>query len=70
MDSLGFLDSICITVFMPLHDIVGIFDRLADHDSLSTQRYFQGKQVSRVARPVLDHAISEISAISAIQTSR
>ena len=63
MDSLGFLDSICITVFMPLYDIVGIFDRLADHDSLSTQRYFQGKQVSRVARN-LEHAIA------AIQTSR
>ena len=27
---------------MPLYDIVGIFDRLADHDSLcSTQRYFK-----------------------------
>ena len=61
MDSLGFLDSICITVFMPLYDIVGIIDRLADHD---TQRYFQGKQVSRVARLVLDHAIASI------QTSR
>ena len=64
MDSLGFLDSICITVFMPLYDIVGIFDRLADHGSLPTQRYFQAKQVSRVARLVLDHAIA------AIQTSR
>ena len=30
---LGFLDSICITVFMSLCDIVGISDRLADHDS-------------------------------------
>ena len=28
---------------MSLCDFVGIFDRLADHDSLSTQRYFQGK---------------------------
>ena len=28
MDSLGFLGSICITVFVPLYDIVGIFDRL------------------------------------------
>ena len=33
-DALGFLDSICISVFMSLYDIVGIFDRLADHDSL------------------------------------
>ncbi len=64
VDSLGFLDSICITVFMPLYDIVGIFDRLADHVSPSTQRHFQGKQVSRVARLVLDHAIASI------QTSR
>ena len=44
VNALGFLDSICITVFMSLCDIVGISDRLADHDSLSTQRYFQGKQ--------------------------
>ena len=28
--------------------IVDIFDRLADPDSLSTQRYVQGKQFSRV----------------------
>ena len=60
MDSLGFLDLICITVFMSPYDIVGIFDRLTEHDSLSTQRYFQGKQVSRVARLVLDHAIAAI----------
>ena len=71
MNSLGFLDSICITVFMSLFDIVGITDRLSDHDSLSTQRYFQGKQVSRVVRLVLDHAIAAIqTAIAAIQTSR
>ena len=57
-------DSICITVFMSLCDIVGISDRLADHDSLSTQRYFQGKQLSRVVTLVLDHAIT------ATQTSR
>ena len=44
MDALGFLDSICITVFMSLCDIVGISDRLADHDSLSTQCYFQDKR--------------------------
>ena len=49
---------------MSLYDIVGMFDRLAEHDSLFTQRYFQGKQVSRVARLVPDHAIA------AIQTSR
>ena len=56
---------------MSLVDIVGISDRLADHDSLSTQRYFQGKQVSRVVRLVLDHAIAAIqTAIAAIQTSR
>ena len=61
---LDFLDSICITVFMSLCDIVGISDRLADHDSLSIQRYFQGKQLSRVVTLVLDHAIA------AIQTSR
>ncbi len=61
VNALGVLDSICITVLMSLYDIVGIFDRLADHD---TQRYFQGKQVSRVARLVLDHAIASI------QTSR
>ena len=48
---------------MPLYDIVGIFDRLADHDSLSTQHYFQGKQVSRVARLVLDHAIAAIQTL-------
>ena len=48
VNALGFLDSICITVFMSLCGIVGISDRLADHDSLSTQRYFQGKQLSRV----------------------
>ena len=35
VNALGFLDSICITVFMSLCDIVGISDRLADHDSLS-----------------------------------
>ena len=64
VNALGFLDSICITVFMPLCDIVGISDRLADHDSLSTQRYFKGKQLSRVVTLVLDHAIA------AIQTSR
>ena len=46
VNALGFLDSICITVFMSLCDIVGISDRLADHDSLSTQRNFQGKQLS------------------------
>ena len=43
MGALGFLDSIGITVFMSLCDVDGISDRLADHDSLSTQRYFQGK---------------------------
>ena len=66
VNALGFLDSICITVFMSLWlcDIVGISDWLADHDSLSTQRYFQGKQLSRVVALVLDHAIA------AIQTSR
>ena len=64
MDALVFLDSICITAFMSLCDIVGIFDRLADHDSLSRQRYFQGKHFSGVATLVLDHAIA------AIQTSR
>ena len=63
VNALGFLDSICITVFMALCDIVGISDRLADHDSLSTQRNFQGKQLSRVVTLVLDHAIA------AIQTS-
>ena len=71
MNSLGFLDSMCITVFMSLFDIVGISDMLADHASLSTQRYFQGKQVSRVVRLVLDHANAAIqTAIAAIQTSR
>ena len=71
MNSLGFLDSICITVFMSLFDIVGISDMLADHASLSTQRYFQGKHVSRVVRLVLDHANAAIqTAIAAIQTSR
>ena len=71
MNSLGFLDSISITVFMSLCDIVGISDRLADHASLSTQRYFQGKQVSRVVRLVVDHANAAIqTAIAAIQTSR
>ena len=66
VNALGFLGSICITVglFMSLCDIVGISDRLADHDSLYTQRYFQGKQLSRVVTLVLDHAIP------AIQTSR
>ena len=64
VNALVFLDSICITVFMSLCDIVGISDRLADHDSLSTQRYFQGKRLSRVVTLVLDHAIA------AIQTSR
>ena len=58
VNALGFLDSICITVFMSLCDIVGISDRLADHDSLSTQRNFQGKQLSRVVTLVLDHAIA------------
>ena len=43
-----------------LCDIDGIFDRLADHDSLSTHRYFQGKHFSRVASLVLDHAIAAI----------
>ena len=33
---------------MSLCDIVGISDRLADHDSISTQGYFQDKQLSRV----------------------
>ena len=33
-------------------------DPLADHDSLSTQRYFQGKQLSRVVTLVLDHEIA------------
>ena len=57
VNALGFLDSICITVFMSLcDDIVGISDRLPDHDSLSTQRNFQGKQLSRVVTLVLDHA--------------
>ena len=63
VNALGFLDSICITVFMSLCDIVGISDRLADHDYITTQRYFQGKQLSRVVTLVLDHAIA------AIQTS-
>ena len=36
----------------------------ADHDSLSTQRYFQGKQLSRVVTLGLDHVFA------AIQTSR
>ena len=63
VDDLWFLDSICITVFMPLCDTVGIFDRLADRYSLSTQRYVQCKQFSRVASLVLDNAIA------AIQTS-
>ena len=58
VNALGFLDSICIPVFMSLCDIVGICDRLADLDSLSTQRYFQGKQLSRVVTLVLDHAIA------------
>ena len=31
VNALGFLDSICITVFISLCDIVGISDRLADH---------------------------------------
>ena len=71
MNSLGFLDSICIIVFMSLFDIVGISVMLADHASLSTQRYFQGKQVSTVVRLVLDHANAAIqTAIAAIQTSR
>ena len=56
---------------MSLFDIVGISDMLADHASLSTQRYFQGKHVSRVVRLVLDHANAAIqTAIAAIQTSR
>ena len=32
---------------MSLFDTVGISDMLADHASISTQRYFQGKQVSK-----------------------
>ena len=64
VNALGFLDSICISVFMSVSDNVRISDRLADHDSLSTKRYFQGKQLSRVVTLVLDHAIA------AIQTSR
>ena len=32
-ECLGFLDPRCVTVFMSLCDIVGISDRLADHDS-------------------------------------
>ena len=36
-DALGFLDSIGITVFMSLCDIVGISDRLADHGSTGTR---------------------------------
>ena len=56
---------------MSLFDIVGISDMLADHVSLSTQRNFQGKQVSRVVRLVLDHANAAIQTpIAAIQTSR
>ena len=56
---------------MSLFDIVGISDMLADHVSLSTQSNFQGKQVSRVVRLVLDHANAAIqTAIAAIQTSR
>ena len=51
VNALGFLDSICITVFMSPCDIVGISGRLADHDSLSTQRFFRGKQLSRVVDP-------------------
>ena len=39
---------------MTVYDIVGISDRLADHDSLSTQCYFQDKQLSRVFTLVLD----------------
>ena len=35
VNALGFLDSICITVFMSLCDIVGMSDRLADHRPLS-----------------------------------
>ena len=64
VNALGFLDSIFIPAFMSLCDIVGISDRLADHDSLSTKRNFQGKQLSRVVTLVLDYAIA------AIQTSR
>ena len=63
VNALGFLDSICVSVFMSLCDIVGISDRLADHDSLSTQRNFQGKQLSRVVTLVLDHAIAAIHGI-------
>ena len=48
---------------MSLCDIVGISDRFADHDSLSTQRYFQDNKLSRDVTLVLDHAIA------AIQTS-
>ena len=54
---------------MSVYDIVGIFGRLAYHDSLSTQRYFQGKQVSRVVGLVLDHEIAAIQTIAAIQLS-
>ena len=46
-------------------DIVGISDRLADHDSLSIQRFFQGKQLSRVVTLVLDHAIAAIQTLKA-----
>ena len=34
--------------------MVGIFDRLADHISLHRQRHFEGKQLSRDSRLVLD----------------
>ena len=46
MDALGFLIRYDITVFMSLCDIVGISDRLADHDSLFIQRDVQDKQLS------------------------
>ena len=49
VNALGFLNSICITVFMSpcilLEYLTG-----QDHDSLSTQRFFQGKQLSRDPR--------------------
>ena len=63
VNALVFLDSICITVFMSLCDIVGISDRLADHDSLSTQLNVQGKQLSRVVTLVVDLAIAAIQTL-------
>ena len=74
VNSLGFLDSICIVKLYLCHYsmvLEYLTCMLADHASLSTQRYFQGKQVSRVVRLVLDHANAAIqTAIAAIQTSR